>query len=39
MEWGWNSGRDSDWNRFGMKLEMRGMCVILVVAGNSEGSG
>ena len=39
MEREWNSGRDGDWNRFGMKLEMGGMCVILVVEGNSEGSG
>ena len=35
----WNSGRDGDWNRFEMLLEMGGMCVILVVEGNSEGNG
>ena len=35
----WNSGRDGDWNRFELLLEMRGMCVILVVEGNSEGNG
>ena len=39
VEWEWNSGRDGDWNRFGMLLEMGGMCVVLVVEGNSEGDG
>lgn len=37
MEWEWNSGRDGDWNRFEVLLEMGGMCVILVVEGNSDG--
>lgn len=37
MDWEWNSGRDGDWNRFEVLLEMGGMCVILVVEGNSDG--